>query len=95
MQQLVRERDRCRGGAEIPQRGQGLVVVSRTTPRLRASSATFCVAQGQSGADSSVDRFPQQVGVAAVARIFLDHVHRDEPEVHGPPIARVGYNFLE
>ena len=35
----------------------------------------------------TVDGLPQQVGVAAVAGVLLDHVHEDPP--HGAPLVVV------
>jgi NADPH2:quinone reductase len=40
-------------------------------------------------ADRPVDALPQQVGVAAVPRVLLDHVNQDETEAHTPVLGTV------
>src|SRR5207244_1942478 len=40
-------------------------------------------------ADSAVDRLAQQVGVAVVARVLLDHVGEDPPEGDGTVVGMV------
>src|SRR3954453_22371036 len=42
------------------------------------------VGTGGSVAGDAVDAFAQQVGMAVVPRVLLDHVHIDPPDVAGP-----------